>query len=71
MPVMQNKENMEVPMRKSKKTGALLLCLFAALSVGKAVYAHAPMSDFYPNPGVNEGVVRISPPGGETLRTSR
>ena len=56
---MQNKENMEVPMRKLKKTGALLLFLFVTLSVGKAVYAHAPMSDFYPNPGVNEGVVRF------------
>ena len=42
-----------------KKTISLLLWLFAVLFVSAAVYAHAPMSDFYPNPGVNEGVVRF------------
>jgi len=46
-------------MRKIKAASSLLLCLFAALFASAAAYAHAPMSDFYPNPGANEGVVRF------------
>ena len=42
-----------------KKTISLLFCLSVALFMGAKVHAHATMSDFYPNPGVNEGVVRF------------
>ena len=37
----------------------LLFGLFVATFMSAVVYAHAPMSEFYPNPGVNEGVVRF------------
>jgi len=42
-----------------KKTGSLLVCLFAMLIMSKTAHAHATMSEFYPTPGVNEGVVRF------------
>jgi len=46
-------------MCKLKKTGSLLVCLFAMLIMSKTAHAHATMSEFYPNPNVNEGVVRF------------
>ena len=46
-------------MRKLKTASSLAICLFAMLFMTVAVYAHATMSEFYPNPGVNEGVVRF------------
>jgi len=44
---------------KLRKTSSLLFCLFIMLFIGTSVYAHAPMSEFYPNPNVNQGVVRF------------
>ena len=46
-------------MHKLKKTRSLLLYFFAVLLISATVHAHAPMSEFYPNSGVNEGVVRF------------
>ena len=46
-------------MHKLKKRSALALYLLAGLVMSAAVYAHATMSEFYPNPGVNQGVVRF------------
>ena len=46
-------------MRKLKIASSSAICLFIVLVMGATVYAHATMSEFYPNPGVNEGVVRF------------
>jgi len=37
----------------------LLLSIVAAIFTATTAYAHATMSEFYPNPNVNEGVVRF------------
>jgi len=42
-----------------KITCLLLLSLFAAATMTTNVFAHATMSEFYPNPNVNAGVVRF------------
>ena len=46
-------------MCKIKRTSSLLLYLVAGLIMSATVYAHATMSEFYPNPAVNQGVVRF------------
>lgn len=42
-----------------RKITGLFLAIFAAAMMTATAFAHATMSEFYPNPNVNEGVVRF------------
>ena len=42
-----------------KNLARVVVCVLAAMLLGTTAFAHATMSEFYPNPGSSEGVIRF------------